>query len=213
MTDGLSADRIAELAALGIELSARAVVRASRADSSGYSADVEILDGTGKPTGQTLDKVPLDRGWLGRDGAGFFAPPMPDRIVMVTWAAGSATDPVIVSAAEDEPPAPASAVPQGAAAWQDGEGAELRVNADGSWTLRDRDGAEVAVNPAHLWRVASVAESLFPVLDAWLDALIAAATVLDTDTPSGSSGRELSFNGGTIAALTVIKTRLAKVLR
>ena len=87
----ISADRIAELAALGIELSARAVVRASRADSSGYSADVEILDGTGQPTGQTLDKVPLDRSaGLGRDGAGFFAPPMPDRIVMVSWAAGSA---------------------------------------------------------------------------------------------------------------------------
>ena len=58
-----------------------------------------------------------------------------------------------------------------------------------------------------------MAESLFPVLDAWLDALIAAATILDTDTPSGSSGRELSFNGGTIAALNVVKTRLAKVLR
>ena len=45
----ISADRIAELAALGIELSARAIVRESRADSSGYSADVEILDGTGQP--------------------------------------------------------------------------------------------------------------------------------------------------------------------
>ena len=209
----MNADRIAELAALGIELPARAIVRSSAADADGYRCTCEILDGQGQPTGQTLFDMPLDRGWLGRDGAGWFAPPQPDRIVMVAWAAGSATDPVIVAAAEDDPPAPASPVPAGAAAWQDGAGAELRVNADGSWTLRDRAGAEVAVNPAHLWRIASVAESLFPVLDAWLDALIAAATILDTDTASGSSGRELGFNAGTLAALNVVKARLAMVLR
>lgn len=210
---GLSADRIAELAALGIELPARAIVRASRADSTGYSADVEILDGRGQPTGQTLDKVPFDRGWLGRDGAGWFAPPMPDRVVLVAWADGSATDPVITSAAETEPPVPASPVPQGAAAWQDGEGAELRQHADGSWTLRDRDGAEVAVDISHLWRVASVAESLFSVLDALFDTLIAGQTVPDHDTDPGGTGAPLPFDPGMIAELAAEKARLAQVLR
>ena len=213
MSGDLSADRIAELAALGLELPARAIIRASRADSSGYSADVEILDGTGQPTGQTLDKVPLDRGWLGRDGAGFFAPPMPGRVVMVGWADGSATDPVIVSAAETEPPAPASAVPQGAAAWEDGMGAELRQHADGSWWWRNRAGAEVAVDVPGLWRVASTAMSLYTVLASMIAAGKAATTVLDTDTPSGSAGKQLAMNGTTQAAWDAAQVQLDLVLR
>ena len=197
----------------GLQLPCRARVESSAADSGGYRCTVQVLDGAGEPTNQVIEDLPLGRTWLGRDGAGFFAPPMPGRVVLVEWSGGSAGHPVIAGPAEREAPVPFSPVPQGTAAWEDGAGAELRVNADGSWTLRDRDGAEVAVNPAHLWRIASVAESLFPVLDAWLDALIAAQTVNDTDTSSGSAGRQLNFNGGTIAALTEVKARLAQVLR
>ena len=209
----ISSDLIAELAALGIELPARAVVRESRADSSGYSADVEILDGTGQPTGQTLDKVPLDRGWLGRDGAGLFMPPAKDRVVMVDWADGSATDPIITAAAETEPPAPASAVPQGAAAWQDGMGAELRQHADGSWWWRNRAGAEVAVDVPGLWRVASTAMSLHTVLASMIAAGKAATTVTDHDTDPGGTGGELAMNGATKADWDAAQVQLDLVLR
>lgn len=191
----------------GIELPARAIVRSSRADAQGYSATVEVLTGDGEPTGQLLSDLPLDRQWLGRDGAGWYGPPAPGRIMQVTWQGGSGGHPVVTSAAEDEPPVPAASVPQGGWAWQDGQGAELRQHPDGSWWLRNRAGAEVAVDVAGLWRVASTAETLHAVCQELLDTLIAAMTI------PAAIGTPLPFNPATIAKLTALKARVDLLLR
>ena len=197
----------------GLQLPARAIVRSSAADGQGYRATVEVLNGRGEPTGQTLPDLPLDRTWLGRDGAGFFAPPMPGREVLVVWSGGSAGHPVITSAGEREPHAPASSVPQGAAAWQDGMGAELRQHADGSWWWRNRAGAEVAVDVPGLWRVASTAMSLHTVLASMIAAGKAATTVTDHDTDPGGTGAELPMNGATKADWDAAQVQLDLVLR
>lgn len=186
----------------GVQLPTRARVESSAADSGGYRATVVVLDGRGESTGQVIEDVPLDRQWLGRDGAGWFAPPMPGRIVWVDWADGSVGHPAIVASAERDAPVPFVAVPQGAAAWEDGAGTEIRFHADGRILIRHRTGAEVSTDLTGLWKMASAAEDLKAVLDAWLDALIAA----NTTAPA-------TFAPATIAALTAIKTRLANLLR
>ena len=186
----------------------------SAADADGYRATVEVLTGDGSRTGQVLQDVPLDRLWQTRAGGGVFAPPEPDQIVLVTWEQSSAGAPVLTCSAPVQPAAPFKAVPAGGWALEDHAGAELRLNPDGSWTLRDREGAEVAVDVAHLWRIASVAESLFPVLDAWLDVLIAAQTVPDHDTdPGGYGSCRCRSDATTVAGLEAVKARLATVLR
>ena len=210
----------------GLQLPARAIVRSSAADGQGYRATVEILNGRGEPTGQTLPDLPLDPLFEGRDGAGWFAPPKVGRIVAVAWMGGSAGHPVIVSAAWQQPAVPSIPVAAGEGALQDGDGGELRYRGGGRWHLIDGQGAEFGVD-GKLWLLRGDGDDLHAVqiawldaLDALLDALIAALTVADHDTGSGGTGAPLPFSGGTIAAFTavkaqvaVVRTREAKVLR
>lgn len=186
----------------GVQLPCRAIVRSSAADGDGYRATVETLDGAGDPTGQKLPDLPLDPFWDGRDGAGLFIPPKPGRIVGVAWMGGSAGHPVIVGPAWPRmtPAVPSIPVAVGEGSLQDGRGGEFRYMGDGTWRWRDDAGAEISVNPAHLWRIASAAETLHAVLAAMIVAGKEATTVLDTDTPSGSAGRQLGMNPATKAA-------------
>ena len=181
----------------GLQLPCRARVESSAADAGGYRATVQVLDGAGEPTNQVIEDLPLGRTWLGRDGAGFFTPPMPGRIVWVDWADGSAGHPVIVAGAEREAPVPFIPVPQGAAAWEDGAGTEVRFHADGRILIRHRSGAEVSTDLAGLWRIASAAQTLHAVLAAMIAAGKAATTVTDNDTDPGGTGAELPMNGAT----------------
>ena len=209
----------------GLQLPCRAIVRSSRADSE-YSATVEILDGAGAPTGQILPPIPLDPLFEGRDGAGWFAPPKPGRIVGVMWAGGSAGHPIIVGPTWRRPAVPSIPVGPGEGALQDGSGGELRYQGDGKWHLIDGQGAELGVD-GKLWLLRGDGDDLHAVQVAWLDALealcramLAAQTIPDTDTDPGSAGRELPFNGATKAAISavlaqvaVVRTREAKVMR
>lgn len=213
MSEPINADWIAELARLGVEMPAKAEVLSSAADSGGYRASVEILDGRGDPTGQTLDNIPLDRAWLGPDGAGWFRPPMPGRRVLVVWSEAVAGQPVIAASAEDEPPVPFAAVPAGAQSLQDGAGTEVRFHTDGRVLIRHRSGAEIATDTAGLWRIASAMQSLHVVLTRIITAGKEAETVLDTDTSSGSAGRELAMNAATMAAWDEAQAMLDVTLR
>lgn len=197
----------------GVQFPCRAVVISSRADAQGYRATVNVLDGEGERTDQTIEDIPLDPLWLGDDGRGVYAPPQPEQVVTLHWEGGSAGHPVMVAGA----PRPA-AVPQrevGADEWvlTDGHGAVLRLGADSTWTLRDADGAEVAVDPLHLWRIASTTESLYDVLRDLIMVLQEARTVPDHDTYPGGTGAPLGLGPATIAALGLIGERLATVLR
>lgn len=242
MTEPLP-DSIRETALRGIEFPCRAIVRESAADAQGYRATVDVLDRRGDPTSQVLTDVPLDPLWQGRMQSGFFVPPAPRRIVAVVWLGGDAGGPFIAAGADPAPVVPFTPVAGGEAAWQDGEGSEIRFHEDGAITVRNRDdsrvaiaadnsitnrhrdgshvtinadgsvvmadaaGAEVSIDPAHLVRVASVAESLFAVLDTLLDTLIGATTI------PAAVGSPLPYQPAVIAALTAVKTRLAAVMR
>lgn len=197
----------------GLQLPARARVESSAADADGYRATVTVLDGAGESTDQVIADLPLGRGWLGRDGAGWFAPPMPGRVVLVEWSGGSAGHPVIAADAEHDPPVPFAPVPAGAQSLQDGAGTELRFHADGRVLIRHRSGAEIATDAEGLWRIASAAESLHAVLAAMIAAGKAATTVNDTDTASGSAGRQLAMNGATMAAWDAAQVLLDQTLR
>lgn len=190
----VTAETLAALAALGIELPCRAIVDESAADSGGYRVTVDVLTTTGARTNQILRDVPLDRLWQGRAGAGVFAPPAIDQVVSIGWHSGAAGAPVLVASAPDAPAVP------------------FRPVAVGEWALQDGQGAELRVTAAGLWRLASIAESLQPWLAELLATLRAAQTVHDTDTFRGSPGRELNFNGATIARLTVLAERLDNLL-
>ena len=128
----------------GLELPARAIVRSSAADSGGYRATVEILTGDGKRTDQVLPDLPIDRQWVAAAGAGIFAPPAPDQLVMVTWSGGSAGHPVVTCGADDEPAVPFRAVPGGGWALQDGAGRRVaprpRWHLDPARSRRRRGG-------------------------------------------------------------------------
>ena len=200
----------------GIAYPCRAIVRSSAADQDGYRATVEVLDGRGEPTRQRLPDLPLDPLYDGRDGAGFFAPPMPGRIVAVDWEGGSSGHPFIVAPAWARlaPAVPSIPVAAGEGSLQDGDGGELRYRGGGRWHLIDGQGAVVSVDGSR-WKVAAD-DDLLTILLAWLDALIAAMTEIGSTTDAaGHTGPvpKLPFDGPTIAALTVIKTRLARVLR
>ena len=190
----------------GVQLPVRAIVRSSAADSDGYRATCEVLDGAGQPTGQVLPDLPLGPLFEGRDGAGWFAPPMPGRIVAVDWMGGSAGHPVIVAAAWRQPAVPSIPVAAGEGALQDGSGGELRYQGSGRWHLIDGQGAELGVD-GKLWLLRGDGDDLHAVQVAWLaaldaliDALIAAVDIsLHT------------FNAPTIAALNGVKAQVAAV--
>ena len=175
------------------------------------------LDGTGEPTGQTLPDLPLDPLDEGRDGAGWFAPPKVGRIVAVTWMGGSAGHPVIVSRGWRDPAVPSIPVAAGEGSLQDGDGGELRYQGGGRWHLIDGQGAELGVD-GKLWLLRGDGDDLHAVqvawldaLDAFLDAMIAATTLPDHDTPSGGTGTPLGMSVGTIAALQAVKAEVATV--
>ena len=194
----------------GIELPARAIVRASRATTDEYSADVEITDRAGKPTGQKLDGVALDSLWLQPDGVGVWAPPAPDQHVLVGWSEADAGHPVIVAAAPLQPPAPRLPVAEGERSVQTAEWDQRQSAAE--WRARDNAGAEVS-GMGSRWRVAGPGDSLLPILEALCDVIINGATVPDHDTPSGGTGAPLAMGPAMIAAATAVKARLPLVLR
>ena len=193
----------------GLQLPARAVVRASRADASGYSADIEILDGAGQPTGQLLSDLPLSTEWLAGGAQGVFAPPAVGQLVEVQWMGGSTSHPVISNGAPRDPVSPRWPVGAGERSVQ-GDTWDTR-HRPGEWILYDHTGAVLSAKGRRFKMAAD--DDLLEILQSWLDALIAAQTVTDTDTASGGSGRELGLNAATRAALNAIKARLPLVLR
>ena len=203
-------DQIRRVLIEGVELPARAVVLDSRADSSGYTADVEILDSVGERTGHVLNGIAVDPLWLIAGGPGVFAPPEKDQMVAVSWLGDEAGQPVIAAAAPNEPAAPRLSVGAGEHSLQ-GETWDVRMLPD-EWRVRDDPGA-VLSGKSSRWLVAGPAEDLHAVLQSLVDVIQAAMTVTDTDTPSGGAGRELGLNAATIADLEVIATRLSLVLR
>ena len=203
-------DQIRRVLIEGVELPARAVVLDSRADSSGYSADVEILDSVGDRTGHVLNDVAIDPLWLLAGGEGIFAPPANNQLVAISWLGDEAGQPVIAAAAPNDPARPRLSVSAGEHSLQ-GETWDVRMLPD-EWRVRDDPGA-VLSGKSSRWLVAGPAEDLHAVLQSLVDVIQAAMTVTDTDTASGGAGRELGLNAATIAALEVIATRLSLVLR
>ena len=120
--------------------------------------------GAAKPSRSTAS-------WLGRDGAGWFAPPMPGRIVWVEWPAGSAGHPVITSAA----PRPirrcrTAGCRRARRRWKMAKGPRSGSTPTGGSLIGHRSGAEVSTDLAGLWRIASATETLHAVLAAMIEA-------------------------------------------
>ena len=94
------------------------------------------------------------------------------------------------------------------------------TRAAGRWHLIDGQGAELGVD-GKLWLLRGRGDDLHAVqvawldaLDAFLDAMIAATTLPDHDTPSGGTGTPLGMSdrdGSTIAALRAVKAEVATV--
>ena len=190
----------------GIELPCRAIVRSSAADGDGYRATVEVLDSAGEPTKQILENVPLDPLYDGRDGAGLFIPPKPDRIVGVVWMGGEAGHPVVVGSAWQQPAVPSIPVAAGEGSLQDGEGGELRYRGGGRWHLIDGKGAELSVD-GKLWLLRGDGDDLHAVQVAWLDALDALIDALIAAVDVGGH----TFDSATKAALQGVKGQVATV--
>ena len=206
----MTAERVAELATLGIELPARAVVVSSKADSTGYAVTVDVLTPAGERTGQMLEDLPLDRLWQTVAGAGVFAPPAPDQQVLVNWESGSATAPVVVSAAPGEPAAPRLPVNAGEHSHQ---GATFDVRMlDDEWKVSDEAGTLIS-GTAKRWKVASPDDDLLAAIVALAEAIRDGSTVFDTDTMPGSAGRELGLNAGTKTTINSALDRVRAVLR
>ena len=194
----------------GVQFPCRAIVRASAADADGYRATVEVLDGTGEPTGQTLPDLPLDPLWLGADGTGVFAPPAEGRIVAIIWAGGSSGHPIVCSGAWRNPGAtPRLDVPAGEHSVQ-GETYDARMLAD-EYRISSEAGSQVSLKGKI--KVASDDDDLLEALVETIEAVRDGATVLDTDTPNGSPGQELANNAGTKSAINAGLDRIRDVLR
>ena len=206
----MTAERVAELAALGIELPARAVVVSSAADADGYRATVDVLTPAGERTGQMLEDLPLDRLWQTVAGAGVFAPPAPDQQVLVNWESGNATGPIVVSAAPGEPAAPRLTVNAGEHSLQ-GETFDVRMLPD-EWKVSDEAGTQISAKSKRV-KVASPDDDLLAALVALGEAIRDGATVFDTDTQPGSAGKQLANNAATKTAINSALDRVRAVLR
>ena len=195
----------------GVQFPCRAIVRGSAADGDGYRATVEVLDGTGEPTGQTLPDLPLDPLWLGADGTGVFAPPAEGRIVAIIWAGGSSGHPIVCSGAWRNPGAtPRLDVPAGEHSLQ-GETYDVRMKPD-EWKVSDEAGTVIS-GTGKRWKVASPDDDLLAAVVALGEAIRDGSTVFDTDTMPGSAGRELANNAGTKSAINDALDRVRAVLR
>lgn len=194
---------IRRLAWSGVSLPVRAVVDRAYATpaTGGYAADVEIVHRvTAARTGERLAEVPLQPLWLGGDGRGLFAPPAAGQHVMVSWIEGDRAHPFITGAAADRYTPAGSAAP-GELALLDGRGQEIRLS-DGLFEVLDGAGGELRLQ--RKWRLATAGDSLRPVLEALLDALIALTT-------AGPPGPHVA-SPATIAALQAVKQRLGTLL-
>ena len=195
----------------GVELPVRAEVIVSRATpGEGYSADVEVLDGAGQPTGQILQAVPLDPLWLAEAGAGTWAPPAKGRIVAVTWMGGVSGHPVVVAGAAVDPPKPRLAVGDGEHSHQ-GATFDVRMKPD-EWKVSDEAGTIIS-GTGKRWKVASPDDDLLLALVAVHEAQRDGVTIRDTDTNSGSAGRNLRLNGASKNAINAALDRVRAVLR
>ena len=172
----------------------------SRADSSGYTADVEILDSVGDRTGHVLNGVAVDPLWLIAGGPGVFAPPEKDQMVAISWLGDEAGQPVIAAAAPNEPATPRLDVGAGEHSLQGAEW-DVRMLRD-EWYVRDDAGAEISGKGSR-WRVAGPSDNAHDMLQAFLDVLI-------------NSRWTRACNRSTqprIAALTGIKSRVSAIYR
>lgn len=197
-------DAIRRIAREGVEYPARAIVRSSRADSR-YTATVEILDGAGEPTEQTLADVPLDPLWLAEDGSGVWAPPAQGQIVALTWMGGEAGHPVITSGALMQAAAPRVPVEAGEHSIQ-GETFDQRMKAD-EWRVSDEAGTALS-GKGRRWLIASPDDDLLAALVGLAEAIRDATTIPDT-----AGGTPLTLNPTTQAAINAALNRVRAVLR
>ena len=180
------AEAIRRLAWSGVSLPVRAVVDRAYASpaAGGYAADVEIVHRVSLDrSGEKLTEVPLQPLWLGGDGRGLFAPPEAGQYVIVSWIEGDRSCPFIAGASADRYSPAASA-----------ETGELR--------LVDGRGAELALSGR--WRLATAQDSLRPVIEALIDAVVALTTVGPPSTHTVEPASK--------AALQAVKERVGALL-
>ena len=196
-------DAIRRIAWSGVSLPVLAVVdRAyARQAAGGYAADLEVVQrATLSRTGERLVEVPLQPLWLGADGRGLYAPPEQGQYVVVAWIEGDRSHPYVAGAAADRY-TPAAAAATGELALLDGRGQEIRLR-DGLFGVLDGAGGELRLQ--RKWRLATANDSLRPVLEALIDALVALTTI-------GPPGPH-SVSPGTKAALQAVRQRLGTLL-
>lgn len=196
-------DAIRRIAWSGVSLPVLAVVDRAyvRPAAGGYAADLEVVQrGTRRRTGERLVEVPLQPLWLGADGRGLYAPPEQGQYVIVAWIEGDRSHPYVAGAAADRY-TPAAAAATGELALLDGRGQEIRLR-DGLFEVLDGAGGELRLQ--RKWRLATANDSLRPVLEALIDALVALTTI---GPPAPHS-----VSPGTKAALQAVRQRLGTLL-
>lgn len=196
-------DAIRRIAWSGVSLPVLAVADRAyvRPAAGGYAADLEVVQrATRRRTGERLVEVPLQPLWLGADGRGLYAPPAQGQHVVVAWIEGDRSHPYVAGAAADRY-TPAAAAATGELALLDGRGQEIRLR-DGLFEVLDGAGGELRLQ--RKWRLATANDSLRPVLEALIDALVALTTI---GPPAPHS-----VSPGTKAALQAVRQRLGTLL-
>lgn len=201
-------DAIRRIAWSGVSLPSKAIVDRSYATAGqrgGYAVDLEIVDrASHERTGELLDEVPLQPLWLAADGAGLYAPPEEGQLVIVAFVDGDRAHPYISAAVADSY-APATSARVGELVLVDGRGHEVRIT-DQFYRVIDGSGGELKLQER--WRLANRADSLKPVLDALIDAVIALTT-----TPGPANAvHSHAVAPPSVAALTAVRQRLALLL-
>ena len=177
---------IRRIAWSGVSQPVKAVVDRAYASPAvgGYAADVEIVHrATLARSGERLAEVPLQPLWLAADGRGLFAPPEEGQHVIIAWIEGDRSHPYVAGAAADRY-TPAAAAATGELALLNGTGGELRLQ--------------------RKWRLANGDDSLRPVIEALIDAVVALTTI--------GPPKPHTVSPGTKAALQAVRQRLGTLL-
>ena len=194
---------IRRIAWSGVSQPVKAIVDRAYASpaAGGYAADVEIVHrATLARSGEKLAEVPLQPLWLAADGRGLFAPPEEGQYVIVAWIEGDRGHPYVAGAAADRY-APAAAAATGELALLDGRGQEIRLR-DGLFEVLDGAGGHLRLQ--RKWRLANGNDSLRPVIEALIDAVVALTTI---GPPAPHS-----VSPGTKAALQAVRQRMGTLL-